>query len=208
MEDLLVIIVMVLFIALIFGGIWWAIRYEKKLRAKVDAQYQLFAEKFGLTYTPSRKGSFLNYIYPNCQGAIDGTSLVVYSYRTGGKNKVTYTVLEMRDQADMPNFKIVKQGLFQKIAKSFGGQDIPTGNPELDQKYRFICDDADRFLKALDGDMQQLLLHLHPKLLAPIQMKNGVLNYTFVNHIHTDERRDDFEKVLVLILKFLKAMRK
>lgn len=208
MEDLISAAVLAFFIVLIFGTIWWATRYEKAQRVKVEDQYRLIAEKFGLTLNPGRKGSFLQYVYPSCRGEINGSSILLYSYRTGGKEKVTYTSLQMKDQQGMPNFKMIKQGLFQKIAKSFGAQDIPTGNIELDEKYRFVCDDADRFVKALDSDMQQLLLHVHPRLLAPIQMKDGVLSYTFVNHIHTDERREDFEKVLVLILKFLKAMRK
>jgi hypothetical protein len=119
---------------------------------------------------------------------------------------VTYTGLEVRDQPGIPYFKIVKNGLFQKLAKTLLGQDILMGNPEMDEKFRFICEDESRFVKALDADMQQLILHLHRKLQAPIEMKIGVVNYTFVNHIHTDARREDCVKVMVLMLKIVKAM--
>lgn len=187
--------------------IFFALRYEKKLRVKVATQYEALASKFGLKYTPGVKGSFLNYHYPTLTGRMDGTEIILYSYRTGGKNKVTYTVVELRDQQAIPDFRVIKDGLFQKIAKKFGGQDIKIGNPELDEKFRFICVDEARFIKAFDADMQQLLLHLHKKLLAPLNMKGGVMRYQFINHIHTDERREDFEMVFVLMLKIMKAMR-
>ena len=59
MEDLITAAVLAFFIVLIFGTIWWAIRYEKAQRVKVEDQYRLIAEKFGLTLTPGRKGGFL-----------------------------------------------------------------------------------------------------------------------------------------------------
>lgn len=200
---------------LVIGGIFvafvviiiLAIRYEKNLRVQVADQYQVLAETFRLEFTPGRKGSFLSYTYPRLAGQIDQTDIIIYSYKTGGKNKVTYTVLEMRPDQNLPDFRIIRDGLFQKIAKRFGGQDIVMGNPELDKKFRFTSEDEALFIEAMDSDMQQLLIHLYPKLLAPIEMKNDVVNYTFVNHIHTDERRDNFEKVLVLIVKIIKAMR-
>ena len=207
-EELLAALPIIFVSVFVIGVFIFAIKYEKKKRLQVAATYQKIADTFNLTFVPEQKGAFWSYTYPQVLGVIDDVQIRLMSYKTGGKNKTTYTNLSLTSPANLPTMKIVKKGVFQKIAKTFGAQDIIIGNDFLDEKFMFKCEDEDLFLKAVDEDIQQLLLHLHSKLRAAIVLDQyNTFVYEFVNHIDDEAKRDDFEKVLLMILKLEKNLR-
>lgn len=193
----------ILGVAVFVGFIYFVIQWEKKNRAKIEAQYDLFAATFAMTVVRQKK-TFFGTPYPQIAGTVYDLAALVYTYQTGGKNKTTYTVLQVALPAVVPNFSIHKQGLFQKISKTFGGQDIVLGNGPLDEAFVFKCDDEAAIQRVIDGEIQQMLLALKDKMQSGIHMKKSVLTYSFVNHINSDIKREDAEKIFVMMLKLAK----
>ena len=180
----------------------FVIKFQKNMWIKVDTQYGKFAETFGLTVLPGKEGFFGT--FPQINGTIDSLTGHVYSYKTGGKNKVTYTVMKVILPTSVPDFSIMKQGFIQKVAKKLGGQDILIGNQTLDETYVFKCKDENTLIKIVDEDIQQMLLALKDELQTGIHMKGNTLSYSFLNHIIDDAKREKVEKVYVLLLKLAK----
>ncbi|MCB0509868.1 MAG: hypothetical protein KDC82_03820, partial [Bacteroidetes bacterium] len=95
--------------------VYFAIKMERKQMNKVINFYKLYADKFGLSYFPESKGILWNYTYPYVYGKLDNFEIKLYSYKTGGKNKTTYTDLSIYYQGNLEEFKIARNKLFQKI---------------------------------------------------------------------------------------------
>lgn len=206
--EIVNILVPVGFVSVIVIMFLFALKFERIKREKVTMTYQKIADTFQLTFIPAQKKNFWNYTYPQVVGDIDGARLRLMSYITGGKNKSTFTNLTIASPSNLPTMKIVRKGVFQKIAKTFGAQDIIIGNDELDAAYMFKCEDEALFIQAIDPEIQQLLLHLKSKLRAALWIdKHNNMIYEFINHIDDELSRDDFEKVLLLMLKIEKNLR-
>ncbi|MEZ4978944.1 MAG: hypothetical protein R2772_06575 [Chitinophagales bacterium] len=186
--------------------VYFAIKMERKQMNKVINFYKLYADKFGLSYFPESKGILWNYTYPYVYGKLDNFEIKLYSYKTGGKNKTTYTDLSIYYQGNLEEFKIARNKLFQKIGKAFGAQDIVIGNPELDELYVFKSKD-EAFLQGLiDRDVQELLIHLKSFIVFPLEAKKGRFNHSLIGHMDTEQKLENFEKLTVLMLKILKKI--
>lgn len=206
METFIPILMIGGFFAIGAGIVYFAMKYETKKRAEVASQYQVLAEKFGLDFVPEVKKLLWNYTYPMVVGQIDGFDIKLYSYLTGGKNKTRYTQLIIHSNSIIPNFRILKEGIFQKIGKKFGGQDIEIGDDLLDREMVFKCDEPDRLKTALHPDNRQLLTFLSPRLAGALQVKNSTFTYQKINHIDTEEERKTMESILVFAIKVMKEM--
>lgn len=186
--------------------IFLAIKMERKQMEKVVKFYKLYAEKFGLSYFPESKGKFWNYTYPYVYGRMDNFEIKLSSYKTGGKNKTTYTDLSIYYKGNPEEFKIARNKLFQKIGKAFGAQDILIGNPELDNLYVFKSKDEEFLRGLIDSDVQELLIHLKSFIVFPLHAVNGRFNFSNIGHIDKEQNLEDFEKLTVLMLKILKKV--
>lgn len=186
--------------------IFLAIKMERKQMEKVVKFYKLYAEKFGLNYFPESKSKFWNYTYPYVYGRLDNFEIKLSSYKTGGKNKTTYTDLSIYYKGNPEEFKIARNKLFQKIGKAFGAQDILIGNPELDNLYVFKSKDEEFLRGLIDSDVQELLIHLKSFIVFPLHAVNGRFNFSNIGHIDKEQNLEDFEKLTVLMLKILKKV--
>lgn len=98
------------------------------------AAWSLVAHKTGLTFG----GDVL-------QGTLDGVTLTVRVVSRGsGKSRQDYTVFLMNLGAFLPNaLSIQPEGMFDKVAKLIGSQDVQLGLPEIDPKLMVKAADAD-----------------------------------------------------------------
>ncbi len=86
-----------------------------------------------------------------------------YTYHTeGGKNEIPYTDIIMT--LDKPidfKLKIIQEGLFAKVGKVFGMQDIQTGDMEFDSKYIVKSDNESEMLRLLTPNLKRLIVEMH-----------------------------------------------
>lgn len=200
MEDVLIAVLPILLVlAFIVGVFYLAIQMDKKMMAKVKIYYQNLAEKFSLTYVPEHQGAFWSYVYPQVTGAFETTNIKLYSYKTGGKNKTTYSKLIVSNNYDIKDFRIIRKGFFQKIGKAFGAQDIITGYDEVDDLYVFKCKD-EAYLRALiTSEVAEILLYLKDDFSGDISCSGSRLTYEIIGHIDNEKKAENFEKIFVLM---------
>ena len=102
------------------------------LAARRQAWSQL-ADRAGLTFEPGNFfGSGLS-----VSGVYLGHQLTLSTFtRSSGKSSTTYTrvVLFMNQQANL-DLSLYTEGVFSKVGKMLGMQDIQTGDEALDQRY-------------------------------------------------------------------------
>lgn len=207
MEALIVVVPIFFVFLLILAIIYFAIKFEKKLIARVHDQYILFAEKFKLDCQGPTK-SFFSTNYPRVNGLLGNFQFQLYSYKTGGKNKVTYTVVEIiAPQHKNKSFRILKEGFLGSIGKALGMQDIQIGHTAVDKLYLLKSNDEAWLQEILsDPAILMLLEELHPSIKSVIGYHNGVIKYQEIGNIDQDISRERVEKITALIYKIAQAI--
>lgn len=93
-------------------------------------------------------------------GTYRGRNLVLETFTTGGKNskKCTRIIASVNNTASI-RLRLTGEGILAKIGKKFGGQDIQTGNTEIDKRF-LIKGEPEREIQALltSSEVRQKLL--------------------------------------------------
>jgi len=120
------------FVALIV----WGIQHAKKVREKWAA----FAQQNGLTYS----GGISATANPHIAGWYGRTHVTINTITRGsGKNRSTYTQFHAHVNVPMPQgLNLTREGLFNKVGKFFGGQDVQLGDRQLDDAFLIKAHDA------------------------------------------------------------------
>ncbi len=114
----------VILVALVVIG--FSVWQSKKRRE----QWQEFARSKGLQYS---EPSF--FTKPEIAGVLEGVEVHIGIEMRGGKNKSPYTRFSAKIPGPLPSSVFIgAEGLFQKIGKAFGAQDIELGDAFLDSK--------------------------------------------------------------------------
>ena len=120
----------VLFFAGIFALVFGALYFTRQAQQKAWGE---LAARTGLTFEP---GGFFGPV-PRVTGAYRSHSLTLDTFTRGsGKHRHTYTriVLFVNNQANV-YLALYQEGVFSKIGKFFGMQDIQVGDEEVDRKF-------------------------------------------------------------------------
>ncbi|MCA8911415.1 MAG: hypothetical protein KDB82_06905 [Planctomycetes bacterium] len=122
---------------LVIGGgvvalIIWSIHHQKKVREN----WLMFARKNGLQIQGSTNR-------PVIQGWLGQVYITLNTVvRGSGKNRTTYTQYHASVNAPMPRgLGLYKEGLFSKVGKMFGGQDVQVGDRMIDDAFIIKADD-------------------------------------------------------------------
>jgi|GEM_PF-2391934 len=194
MESLLPLIIIPIFVLMFVGAIFFAIKSAKNMRQ----QFELLAQKFGLEYIPPKGKIFKS--KPQIHGSLFGKTVQIYTYTTGsGKNKQTYTKFSLLPFDKGLIVRISKEGLFSKVSKAFGGQDIQIGDALLDKQYRFKCNRGNDLIQWIDYDIAEMLKTVHKSLRGSILIINGELSYSQHGIISNENARERFEKVMAIL---------
>lgn len=149
--------VIILLEGLFFAVIFAVIYFSRRAREKA---WRELAESLGLTY---ESGGFLG--LSRVTGTYHGHSLTLDTFTRGsGKSRTTYTriVLFVNNQATA-YLALYEEGVFSKIGKFFGMQDIQIGDEELDRRF-IIKSRPENFAASLllAGGLRQKLLETRP----------------------------------------------
>jgi hypothetical protein len=110
----------------VVGLIIWSIRHQKKVREN----WLNFARTNGLQIQGSTNR-------PVIQGWLGQVYITLNTVvRGSGKNRTTYTQYHASVNAPMPRgLAMHKEGLFSKVGKMFGGQDVQVGDRVIDDAF-------------------------------------------------------------------------
>lgn len=124
--------------AVAFAVIWGAGSWMKRRR---NALWQNVGQTLGLRFhlNATTNQAELN-------GVLDGVRIKVETLvERSGKHSTTYTAVAARIPGKPPfDLNIRHEGLFQKIGKVFGGEDIQVGDERLDKQFIFTGDNPRR----------------------------------------------------------------
>lgn len=118
------------FVFLVIAGvialIVWSARHQKKIREA----WLTFARTHKLQVQGAQAR-------PTIQGWYGSTWIMLNTVTRGsGKNRSTFTQHHATINAPMPNgIVLYKEGFFSKVGKTFGGQDVQTGDRQLDDAF-------------------------------------------------------------------------
>lgn len=118
------------------GLIVWGVQHAKKIRERWAA----FAQQHGLQYSGGLSASS----NPHIAGWYGRTHVTVNTVTRGsGKNRHTYTQFHGHINVAMPQgLNLTREGLFNKVSKFFGGQDVQLGDRQLDDAFIIKAHDA------------------------------------------------------------------
>lgn len=113
-------------IAGVIALVVWSARHQKKIREA----WLTFARNHKLQVQGAANR-------PTIQGWYGPTWIMLNTVvRGSGKNRTTYTQHHATINAPMPaGIVLYKEGFFSKIGKTFGGQDVQTGDRQLDDAF-------------------------------------------------------------------------
>lgn len=138
--------------------------------------------------------------YPSLSGSWKGNQLHCYMERINTADKgQTHTVLEL--DIKNPTNKTLLIGyedFLAKIGQFFSGDDIETGNKELDETFVFQSNDEIFAKQVLDTELQASLIANAAILRGRIALEETKLSWISVFEISEEEQIQDFEKMLNL----------
>lgn len=123
--PLLLILALVAFMAIFVAVAYWS-------RQRHNRAWEDFATRTGLAFEP---GGLLG--APRVRGAYRGHSLLVDTYTVHhGKSSTTYTRIALGlNRPGGLSLTLYNEGVFSQLGKLLGGQDIQTGDAELDRRF-------------------------------------------------------------------------
>lgn len=114
----------------------WSVQHAKKVRQN----WALFAQQNGLQYSGGISASSS----PHIAGWYGRTHITLNTVTRGsGKNRSTYTQFNAHVNVPMPQgLNLTREGMFNKVGKFFGGQDVQLGDQQLDDAFLIKAHDV------------------------------------------------------------------
>lgn len=178
MENFGAMIAVTLFIAVFGGIIWLALYFGKKQANKTWDHYVRLGQMLGINVVKPTIGYFMPPM-ARLEGPFRGLYLSIHTEkRRSGKHTYIYTVLNLRLSANPGfEFRLIKEGFFQKIGKAFGMQDIQTGNEAFDKAFVLKSADQHRALQVFDMMLCNKLVEHEGTIRSTISLANGTIHY-------------------------------
>lgn len=102
-------------------------------RRKGANKWTSFAKKHGLSH---QSPGFMEGGYGSMGGKMDGRDVTVYTYSTGGRSRVVWTVASVRSSSPKAvTFSVGAKGFDGTVYKAFGAQDIVIGIKDFDDAF-------------------------------------------------------------------------
>ena len=161
-------------IAVVFGAVLLFTYLQQ--RARVRAWSEL-ASELGLVCKPGRNA----WSQVAVQGDYQGHALTMdaYTHTTGtGKSRHSETFTRIVMPVNSPaglRLELSREGLFAKVGKRLGAQDIQTGDPEIDQRLVIKGQPEEMVRRVLtSGSLRQQLLSASS---LDLTLENGEIRY-------------------------------
>ncbi|MCP4439004.1 MAG: hypothetical protein GY810_08690 [Aureispira sp.] len=189
---------------MVLGLIWRAVTKEKESAQIIETQYQLLAQKLGLSFLMPQTG----HPHPKLDGNIEGFLVLCDIYNKGvGRSYLPYTRFDI--QVNNPNllsFQLYPQNFLGKMGKRLGGQDIEIGNPVFDDQF-IVKSNDENFIKNLLSSPICHALAKDWRCNGHIFLEKNTIGFQMPNAIRDDEHRQKFEKMVSLLFMLAKRMK-
>jgi len=121
--------------------------------------------------------------------------------RSSGKSSTPY--IGLRLYVDNPrglSFQIYKEGVFSKIGKTFGMEDIEVGDPRFDKEFVVKCSDPGFIQAALLPEIKERCYEVFERHGArgTIKLRENEIYYEENGRLNRDARRGRFEALINL----------
>lgn len=126
---------------------------------KKSRDWRLMGEALGLAHPSGATSVFGGARLMS--GTFQGRKVAMWTFTRGtGKSKTTYTAARAEAPRSNPYVEVHgdPEGLFDKIAKAFGGQDVTTDDPPFDKAFRVRSTDEVAARQLLDPLTREALL--------------------------------------------------
>ncbi len=184
------------------------LKFRRKFVGNVDDHMKLLAETLGLPVTGGDSVfpniSFLSWIRRplRIEGERRGCDVSIYHYSTGGKNSTTYAT--MRITLDNPKdlkMGFSRESMLGKLGKTFGMQDIQTGDQRFDDMFIVKCSDPEFIKRALLPEIKERFYEVWEthKSQGTITLRDDAFAYAEVGMIRSDAVRNRFAAVAELM---------
>ncbi|MBC8868473.1 MAG: hypothetical protein H8E44_03605 [Planctomycetes bacterium] len=152
-----------------------------------DHVWQQLATRYGGILAPGGISK-----YPSVRFRYADTSVLVDTYSTGGKNATVYIQIHFHWPDRQFRLEVYPEGVFARIRKFFGMEDIQIGAADFDPQY---------IISGSDFDEVRNLLDPHVRLAIRQLRASGITNDIYVSlvagHLLVKKRRwtDDYEEL-------------
>ncbi len=197
------------FIGLFIGIFILIFRLAIKQLLKIFEQFDTLAHHFNGTVERPEKTWYGYNGYPRLVAEVNGEPLECYMFTRGsGKNKTTYTAFTL-GCTNRYNYslRIAKEGLFSKIGKALGMQDIEVNDPVFDRSFVIKSND-DFFAKTVLMDIKEYFSQTKKLFHGSLELRDGEFKYQMANSLLNDKSRSDFEQIIHLATALSEEVKK
>lgn len=200
--NLVIFIIAVNFVGFIAFAVIMAKRVKNISEKKIDPHWQWLIDTLGIAVVggepmyPDKK--LLAWIRKpmRMEGSYRNYSLKIYNYTVGsGKNSTTYSTARIfgENSKDL-TFEFHREGMFSKLGKMFGMQDIETGDTKFDKMFVVKSSDPDFMQVALLPEIKEKFYNVweQHKAHGTIRLKGDELCYDEVGTISNKQIRERF----------------
>lgn len=123
--------------------------------------------------------------------------------RGSGKSRKAYSILELNVPGVNTSYGIYKEGLFSKIGKVLGMQDIQTGFDEFDRKFLLQSSDPDKAIRVFDMNLCGKITDTFDSMESGIYLKNSIISYSEPGYINKEAKRDRYITIAKLCIDII-----
>jgi hypothetical protein len=186
---------------LLFGGFAVFVGFVYLRRQHAKGGWSTFADLHDVRFSPP--GLFGDFLM---RGDYRGESIRVETVKRGhGRSKKTYTQYTVELPSSVPmGLLLYDEGLFSKLGKMFGGQDIQVGRPDLDSAFIIRGGHEQEVREFLDRDtVADAFLEVH-RFCSDFQLEHGTLQIERRGLVRDADDIEDNLEPLIRCAKVLK----
>lgn len=200
---------MTLVLGLCLLAVYWSIsRGIEYFNDQTIAQFAALNTQLGISLNvPTRKTFNLEWTYPALKGRYLGRDLHVSMKNIDIAGiGVPHTFISIDTLHFGKTLEISSETLFTTLKKTFGKQDVITGDAEFDRRFLIASNDNGFVRKLLDDDIRDILKKEVFLNMGTISLKHSQLHYKEQIVINTDNERRRLENIILVMYMLAKRM--
>lgn len=204
-KVLLVVGQLALFAVFISCAIYFSRRSSKKLKER----YDLLQQKYGGEVTFRQTLGMYRDLLLTTQ--ISGRVVKFGTYTRGsGKNSTSYIYVAVAlPGSEGKTLSLGTEGIFSKIGKALGGQDVQTHDPNFDDKFVIKSNDETYARNILNSSVRAEFTQLYSVSRGFVQeyfsVNDGFVRYDIVGSMRRDKDRDFCEAMLPNLIRIVEV---
>jgi len=205
MEDLIFLLIPLTFFVGFFALIFWIIGWTYR---KTGEHWKKLANHFDLNLDlPETKWQWVMGNFPTASGKVKEYSIYIDMYTRGsGKQKTTYTRFSINLNKAVNNYiKLSREGLFSKIGKAFGAQDIEIGHKDFDDRFIIKTDNESFAKRVLSGRVRSLILR-NLRFSGFLEIKDNMMVYSEIMTLNSQRNLEELQETIDVAVQIAKEI--